>query len=1315
MIETRSRAVDHLGFIRRTLGELTGYERLTFELIQNADDTKRAKRLRFDVRDEALWVEDDGGFRNCGNQKLSPDDCLFLGKYGHRCDFHSFRLVSGADKRLREDTTGAFGIGFTAVYQVTDRPEIISGELHWRVDETASEDGRIRENRLDTRHEGTRIILPWARDKNSEFRRRVEVSTVSENIEEELIESLEASVVSAMLFLRNLQTIEIARNGEVVRSVTRKVDGVDGQTVLLDDGDETRRWRLLEGDFEDEAMQLRVEHMRQLDLARKAKVEIAIPVGFEVDGRLCSTLPTEKSIGLPVHVNGELYLTSDRRQLEMGTPHHSAWNSAIIEAAGRLLAESLHVLPELLGPRLLWKTLESARNLFRDMQADALSQALASFWEQLEPEIPHYDLVWTSKKRWEKVSVARFVQYEEDVDAFQVLEDLGITLVHPSLRTFQNTLRDQRVGVKLLDFQHIASGLRQAGLARSTPLEQIPAPLNSPTARKQLWEQLGRMLDRRRSGDLESVKEVMEGAAIVPSTDGQLCPAESLWYAEQRSVDLLSAVAPEFPFLDSEQLRGEAKPLVRLCDELTPSGAVLRLSGEELEVDVSRARDLIGWMSQREDELKPRDLDLLKGLQIFPSSNGVHLLRDVALPGDFSDPLKLAQLVDETTAKEHRAFLRRMGAEELSFAVYASVQIPRAFEEGNLSLKQKREIVSLLAREHLRLDEHSQARSALARVPLVECLNGSWQRPSNVYFDNETVRVMLGDRATRARMPQEHRQATETFFRWLGVSDTPRVSDLIARIEEISGKEANEFNRTTVENIVAWLGQGWKELKSSKKDEFARLKKLAWLPERKRKGWQKPSDLDVVFQDYLYESQGRFLNISRQVQRQATDFLSWLEVRRSPRVEQVVAHLHYCAENDILPNLQVYEFLNNNYVNPIVQSLRESKCLHLGSRWCRPDEVYWSEHPFGQWRFQLGQELARYMKLFGKLGVKQSPDYTDAIRVIHDISAEYGERNTHVPDEDLKVLQNCWELCETALRAGDLDIAELVSLGKQKTVVGSDRILRSASHTFFEDLPGLRDEFPHIQNEIIQRPDGSWRAMRAAGVRDLGKVARTRIVDLGDESDEEEMRRWILDREAELARVIAPRLDVPWKTLAEQLRQFGLTVVTRMVIVWELDAFRQHYVGDPKPADALWHTAENTLYVTKVNGGTVWEAVARELVRALLPDIEPATLALGVAAALRPQSREEAQRTLDAAGYAVLAPEISAVISSTQIAEMGVIQDDSSIHESEDGDQANDDRESNISSGDKRSAKTKAKTKTMPATTRAKARAMERVKIQAAL
>lgn len=652
MSEMLSRAVDYLGVIRRTLGELTGYARLTFELIQNADDAQSAKCLRFDVRDEALWVEDDGGFTDCEDQGLPPDRCLFLKDDGHCCDFHSFRLVSGADKRLREDTAGAFGIGFTAVYQITDRPEIISGKRHWTVDETASEDGRIMQILLDTPYEGTRIVLPWARDRNSEFRRRVEVAPVSENVHEELIESLENHVVSAMLFLRNLQSIEIASNGTVIRTVTREIDG---DSVLIDDGEDAQLWRLLKGGFEEEAKRLRFQHIGQLDRARKSDVAVAIPMNFDVDGRLCSTLPTEKSIGLPIHVNGELYLTSDRRQLEMGTPHHSAWNSAVIEAAARLLAESLRELPALLGPERLWKALESARNLSREKQPDALSTAMASFWERLEPEIPHRELVWTSDQGWKKVGETRLIQSAEDETAFQVLEQLGVTLVNSSLRTYQNILL--AVGVRRLGFEDIASAMREAGLSSRTSLDRLPAPLDDPVTRDRLWAQLGRMLDRLRSSDIASVKAALEGTAIMPSTDGYLCPAEDLWHADPRSVELLSAVAPEFPFLASEKLREDARPLAALCESLTPSHAVNQLSDEPLEVDVARARDLIGWLAQHEEDLSDQDLKLLADLSIFPSADGVHPLNDVALAGDFDDPLELARLLDAKTAKEHGGFL----------------------------------------------------------------------------------------------------------------------------------------------------------------------------------------------------------------------------------------------------------------------------------------------------------------------------------------------------------------------------------------------------------------------------------------------------------------------------------------------------------------------------------------------------------------------------------------------------------------------------------------------------------------------------------
>src|SRR2546430_445612 len=67
-----SRGTDHLGSLQRTLRDLVGYRTLANELIQNADDagsaneSNRATSLIFDVRRDALIVDNDGRFSDCG-------------------------------------------------------------------------------------------------------------------------------------------------------------------------------------------------------------------------------------------------------------------------------------------------------------------------------------------------------------------------------------------------------------------------------------------------------------------------------------------------------------------------------------------------------------------------------------------------------------------------------------------------------------------------------------------------------------------------------------------------------------------------------------------------------------------------------------------------------------------------------------------------------------------------------------------------------------------------------------------------------------------------------------------------------------------------------------------------------------------------------------------------------------------------------------------------------------------------------------------------------------------------------------------------
>jgi len=135
--ESLSRGWDHLGNIERTLGDLQGSLTAIYELVQNADDAPGATRMRFVVTDDAIEVWNHGIFERCSD--VTSAKCEWLAPPKHRCDLHSFREMASGDKRNRPGTTGAFGVGFTAVYQFTDRPELFSNGEHWIVDEMAAE------------------------------------------------------------------------------------------------------------------------------------------------------------------------------------------------------------------------------------------------------------------------------------------------------------------------------------------------------------------------------------------------------------------------------------------------------------------------------------------------------------------------------------------------------------------------------------------------------------------------------------------------------------------------------------------------------------------------------------------------------------------------------------------------------------------------------------------------------------------------------------------------------------------------------------------------------------------------------------------------------------------------------------------------------------------------------------------------------------------------------------------------------------------------------------------------------------------------
>ena len=348
----------HLKMIRSTLANLRGGGSLANELIQNADDADGAHRLRFQFTDDYLEVSDDGGFRAC-EQPNDPDECPWELEGRRACDFHAFRELGGASKAGDPSLTGAFGIGFLSVYQVTDHPELFSRGIHWVLDE-ADESVIVCEGCNETHiTTGTKFRLPWAKRK-TRLREALGAETISADDRRRLLRQFVEQIPHAMIFLRKLQEIEIADETSTTARFSRSAEG---GTVHINGPDGQDEWLVLTGDFNAQAEALRQRH--PLIGSRHAQVRIALRPGQKIDGRLYATLPTAIPTGLPLHLDASFFPRLDRKGILLDSGYEADWNRAAISAAAELFTAHLGQIAPALGPKPFWSLVAEAHALER--------------------------------------------------------------------------------------------------------------------------------------------------------------------------------------------------------------------------------------------------------------------------------------------------------------------------------------------------------------------------------------------------------------------------------------------------------------------------------------------------------------------------------------------------------------------------------------------------------------------------------------------------------------------------------------------------------------------------------------------------------------------------------------------------------------------------------------------------------------------------------------------------------------------------------------------------------------------------------------
>ena len=1212
--------ISYLGFLAQQLGDLRGKTTLAHELIQNADDAKdnygnlSATIIAFDVTDDALIVSNDAVFREA--------------------DFDRMReLASGSKRREAGDrTTGAFGVGFVSVYQITDRPEIHSAGRRW-IFRPDNDDGQQIKQTKDpsiTDDRGTRFRLPWA-FQESRVRQELRSPIVGEEYVDSFSGELSEALPKAILFLKRLESMDLLRNGEQVTQVTRVVEG---DTVLVDCNGETKIWRFFEGEFSKEASNLRAKFSSLIDADRSSRVRIAVPDSLVDTGLLFATLPTDQATGLPFHIDADFFPASDRKSIvfEDSNDPRSEWNRAAITAAASVVKANLISLKETFenDPTTFWGILARLNSVFRERRDDR-RMPLGVFWETLEPSLGDAPIVYSESGKWLKPDQTRMPVSDEEKQGVPAFNAIGLETVHQQLWSYQNILTSNSVGVERINAKHVYDALKGKGMIGRP--QSLPSDLRSLEVLALLWQGVLGVLNRTPASAKAQAESLLARCTLAPGIDGKVWPCRAAFRADVRTRKVFEFLLPD----DVSFLTEEHVPLLdRLCPRFTPDAAIRvleSLSHEDLRARWKRGdfapSDLLEWFDDNKSELTEELSQRLARLALFPSVSNLHPLSDLWLPGGFNDPMGVTDVLDTGPLGGLTDFLRSLGIRELTFEDYATRYIAEAFASGNrtsISTKLKH-----LANIEVRIGEirgNRELRDQLSAVNIVECVDGDFRRPSEVYFPSDAVKLILGDFAKYANLPLES-ENRQDLYHWLGVGNRPRVRDILRIVELQASKPPTPTSRSIVVNMLEALGTLWGELDDSEKAMVATLKGKEWLPaEGDFRKWYKPEALYAGYNKNLFESQTKFIDVPIPIQQRISDLLANLQVKTRPEPSLVVKHLVRCSEINREPPRGIYRWLNDNAQTADVRPLTEAACIWVGDRYLKPAQVFWANHPFGRFRVQLGADLRSYQNLLRFLGIRESPDYEDAIEVLRDVSRESG--TGQLAPEELDVVFQCWIMLSEALRKRELDTAELESyLRDTQCVPNRDGQLRKPSWMFFEGRPGLAEKFPEqLKGNCIPRTERVWTAMEAAGVRTLSTVVQGHINKALNPQEDEEIEKRVTERREIIGAILE---GVPRQRQSDgnsiSLDDIRFFSTDELSVVWELRAFERKWAPtSPEPVQAHLDVDTRAMYFTlQPNGGFSWASIARELSFAVAPDEAIGSVSPGLTFILEAETPRDAR------------------------------------------------------------------------------------------
>ena len=1116
-----------LNFINIQLNTLRGYDLLALELLQNADDA-RATEIIFNICDDALIVSNNSKFSSCSD-RTSSDPCTGIsGNVKKVCNWHAFiDIASGNKEDLEDELIGRFGLGFTSVYQITDRPILTCDGTQLTIfPEEQSGEYESVENRP-----GTTFKLPWAFDATSPVRKRLyntEVLT-SDDIER-VIAAICRGTEQALLFIKYVSKISILQNSKIIQTIEVKELNANEKKIVIGPGKKEQRWFVASSDASYELTKLIEAYPRQIGKSpRRKRIEIAIPISnVEINGGLLfAFLPTQKSTGINVHINADFFPEPSRKDINFNDSSNSdpqaIWNSTLIVLAAKLIASNSERILSLLGPTKFWEIVRASRGIA--MRADEnnalVPQCYTSFWNEFENYLPDLDVVPCDENpvTYQKLNDSIIVDGENIKLKRKAMIEIGLHPVSSSMNAFREIL--ENLGVEKLGLERLVSALEKCTWIRTNPKGRILSDKDIDNQFQPLWMLINDCIPKEING------------LIVPQLLIRLSKLEILSTQENESVSIADSVLVpdgidvsnfEALFPQSKVLKSDVKSHARMADICNKLNIKYLINRLEMLILASSSEDLsvvrhgvyrVLSEATHNKAIEEDDLDRLMKLAIWPATNGSWISRNQGkVLGSFKDPLGRANIFDlEKLSEEARNLLEsktKLNAELLSVKNYIVEFLPNIFvEEINDIERGKYRNLLIELSSHLPVFDDESVVKIFEKVKFVPTADGRFREAKNVVFPVTNIVQVLGAEFTNwldMRFVPESKRVKELLER-LGVLTIPSPSQIVQvwrsvteqRITPGGQKQVIGILDVVLEHRDKWINEELKNALKSMKD------KHVFPAKGDNSSWHVPSHLYSPEYATIFSTQTSALVVD--VDPGKRDLLKFLcdelGLKPEPEAKLVVRHLIKCQEAKLKVDVKAYAFLNrivkrnlDPELREILENLRNIPIYHFGEdKFRKPCDLYFENPKIpSPWAFQVGEELLQFEDLLKLTGVKTRPSGEDFLRILREISI-FDSLNVNGKDISEVYIQ-CWKNLNLHFQQDQLPPDIIQSLSSEALIQTKSNKFKSIDEVLIQDSDWFSERFQENFDDYLVKFEKSFiEILDGLGV---GHVSKNIISNTGE-------------------------------------------------------------------------------------------------------------------------------------------------------------------------------------------------------------------------